>query len=169
MADSQGIAIHTIRRVVRVLDQQLRKVNSERWSHLLLLPSVWPLCIPLSKDIQGSSLEAVNTRIVKHFPHSQHRPIFLEVGIQIPVILRRMESEWSSFSRDLDSNLRFILSHSWNHQKIFKTFIKAAKKHMPKLHQKAVYTRMKWESVWGLSREWKIWSCAWPPAYPGRS
>lgn len=68
------------------------------------------LCF-VSTDLRGKPIP-VNRHIVKHFPHSQHRPIFLEVGIQIPVILTSplprwnfSKADWSSFSRDLDSNI----------------------------------------------------------------
>lgn len=95
------------------------------------------LCF-VSSDQQGYSLPAVR-KVLTNFPHSQHRPVLLEVGTQIPIIRSTPfprwnfdKANWDTFSADLDSSIRWIPPVTNNYCRFVKAVLAAAKRHIPR-------------------------------------
>lgn len=99
------------------------------------------LCF-VSTDKEGKAL-ATTRRVLRDFPHSQHRPAVMEVGTQIPIItslprprwnFRR--ADWPRFSTDLDKCLGWIPPTSENYERFTGAVISTAKKHIPRGYRK---------------------------------
>lgn len=95
------------------------------------------LCF-VSNDHQGSSLP-VFRKVLMNFPHSQHRPVLLEIGMQIPIIrsspLPRWnfsKANWENYSADLDSTIRWIPPEVNNYSRFVKAVLASAKRHIPR-------------------------------------
>jgi hypothetical protein len=82
---------------------------------------------------------ACNRRILTDFPHSQHRPAIIEVGIRIPLISsfprprwNFQKANWPAFSGDLDKCLGWIPPRACNYSRFAGAIISTAKKHIPR-------------------------------------
>jgi len=71
------------------------------------------LCI-VSKNYNGVSLQAQRS-VLNNFPKSQHRPVRIQIGIQIPLVKtihkprwNFRKANWLAFSKSLDHNIRWI-------------------------------------------------------------
>lgn len=91
------------------------------------------LCF-VSCNRNGTPLSASRT-VSGGFPHSQHRPVFLEVGIQIPLIRsiprprwNLGKADWCKYSQKLDGLLKWITPTSNNYKRFVGAVMSAAKK-----------------------------------------
>jgi Reverse transcriptase (RNA-dependent DNA polymerase)/Endonuclease/Exonuclease/phosphatase family len=85
----------------------------------------------------------ISRRVLNDFPRSQHRPVMLESGIQIPLInsvprprWNFNKADWKSFTKDLDSNIRWIPPSAQNYSRFVGVVISTAKKHIPRGYRK---------------------------------
>lgn len=99
----------------------------------------------LSFTTRNSQSHPIPTRrkIQESFPHSQHRPILLEIGINIPLIrsLPRprwnlQKANWDKFSNDIDQTLRWIPARWYNYDRFVNIIIAAAKRYIPRGYRK---------------------------------
>lgn len=81
----------------------------------------------------------MSRKVLDDFPHSQHRPIVLEIGIKIPIIhstprLRWNfgKAQWNEFAVQLDKVVRWIPPVSSNYNRFVKAVITTAKKYIPR-------------------------------------
>lgn len=95
------------------------------------------LCF-VTRNSMGNTLP-ITRHVLPHFPHSQHRPVLLEIGIQIQTInssaLPRWnfsKADWKRFSADLDKNIRWIPPLAKNYDRFVKMTIATAKKYIPR-------------------------------------
>lgn len=95
------------------------------------------LCF-VSKDSDGMPLPT-SRHVLDHFPHTQHRPVVIEVGLQIPIIesipfprWNFSKANWQDFSADLDRNVRWIPPCADNYHRFAKIILSTAKKHIPR-------------------------------------
>lgn len=77
--------------------------------------------------------------VLKEFPKSQHRPVILEMGIQIPIIKsfpkprwNFQKADWNSFKADLDKCLGWVPPVAANYNRFVGAIISTAKKHIPR-------------------------------------
>jgi exonuclease III len=77
--------------------------------------------------------------VLGEFPHSQHRPVIVEVGIQIPIIRsiprprwNFKKANWQEFTQDLDKVVRWIPPVSENYDRFVKAVIATAKRKIPR-------------------------------------
>nr|CAI5847833.1 unnamed protein product [Callosobruchus analis] len=95
------------------------------------------LCF-VSCDAQ--SLPLPNVRVVlPDFPHSQHRPVLMEVGTQIPLVESTArprwnfnKADWSMFAEELDRCIRFIPPKPKNYHRFVNLVQAVARKHIPR-------------------------------------
>jgi hypothetical protein len=78
-------------------------------------------------------------KILSDFPHSQHRPAIIAIGIKIPLITsfprprwNFQKANWSAFSRDLDRCLGWIPPKGENYSRFVGAVISTAKKYIPR-------------------------------------
>lgn len=95
------------------------------------------LCF-VSQNSKCQPLASVRT-VLGDFPHSQHRPVLVNVGIQIPIIRsipkprwNFRKSNWSKFSNELDKVIRWIPPVSENYDRFVGAVLSTAKKCMPR-------------------------------------
>jgi len=82
-------------------------------------------------------------QVLSDFPRSQHRPIFIKVGIQIPItnsILKPrwnfLKADWNDYRKRLDDNIRWIKPEANNYDRFVKMVIQTAKKCIPRGYRK---------------------------------
>ncbi|XP_060524498.1 uncharacterized protein LOC132700921 [Cylas formicarius] len=82
-------------------------------------------------------------KVLDNFPHSQHRPIIYEIGIQVPLITSVPRprwnfgrANWTSFAIELDKCLRWIPPTHKNYDRFIGAVISSAKKHVPRGYRK---------------------------------
>lgn len=99
------------------------------------------LCF-VTSDNNNTPLHS-SRRVLQDFPHSQHRPVLIEVGIKIPLVNTVPKSrwnfnkaKWSSFATQLDANVRWIPPLAKNYDRFASVVISTAKKHIPRGHRK---------------------------------
>lgn len=99
------------------------------------------LCF-VSSDHTNRPIPAFRT-VLKDFPHSQHRPVIISMGIQIPLIKSVArprwnfnKANWNLFSKELDSCIRFIPPHISNYDRFYGMVQAIAKKHIPRGYRK---------------------------------
>lgn len=95
------------------------------------------LCF-VSTDSNNTPL-ATTRKVLSEFPHSQHRPIIMEIGTQIPLITSIPRprwnfgrADWSKFSTELDKCLGWIPPVSTNYVRFAGAIISTAKKCIPR-------------------------------------
>lgn len=98
------------------------------------------LCFVTTKDNRPMKC---HRRILSDFPHSQHRPAIIEVGIKIPLISsfprprwNFRKANWPDFSRDLDKCIRWIPPRHTCYSRFVSAIISTAKKHIPRGYRK---------------------------------
>jgi len=81
--------------------------------------------------------------VLENFPHSQHRPVLIDYGLQIPIVrsipIPRWNfklAKWDEYSKDLDRVVKWIPPISFNYDRFFKAIKKSATKHIPKGYRK---------------------------------
>jgi hypothetical protein len=95
------------------------------------------LCI-VSQDSEYKPLGT--TRSVLHsFPRSQHRPVILDVGIQIPLSMtiqkprwNFQKANWNEFSQQVDRNLRWVSPSVFNYHRFVGVIKAVAKRTIPR-------------------------------------
>lgn len=99
------------------------------------------LCF-IPSNTNGQPIHATR-QVMMEFPHSQHRPVIVEVGIQIPMIhsipkprWNFSKAAWQKFSNNLDVCVRFIPPTAENYDRFVGATITAAKKHIPRGYRK---------------------------------
>ncbi|XP_060534517.1 uncharacterized protein LOC132706936 [Cylas formicarius] len=82
-------------------------------------------------------------KVLDNFPHSQHRPIIYEIGIQVPLITSVPRprwnfgrANWTSFAIELDKCLPWIPPTHKNYDRFIGAVISSAKKHVPRGYRK---------------------------------
>lgn len=82
-------------------------------------------------------------KVLKSFPHSQHRPIILNVGVQIPIIASIEKPRWNfgkaswwKYSKEVDANIRWIEPIKENYGRFVKMILSTAKKSIPRGYRK---------------------------------
>lgn len=98
------------------------------------------LCF-VSADSEGFPL-SITRKVLPAFPRSQHRPIILEVGLSIPIVTsvprprwNFRKANWTQFSTQLDSAIRFIPPIAQNYR-FNNLVINTAKKCVPRGYRK---------------------------------
>lgn len=91
-----------------------------------------------SSDSKGQPLPATR-KVLYDFPHSQHRPVVLEIGISIPLVTSTphprwnfKKADWGKFSKDLDKCLGWIPPMSKNYSRFIGAVTSTAKKCIPR-------------------------------------
>src|SRR6202012_3634404 len=86
------------------------------------------------KDSNHSPIQARRT-VEQDFPHSQHRPVIVELGYQIPIIKsvprprwNFNKAQWPSFTIDLDKVMRWISPNIENYSRFLNAVTSTAKK-----------------------------------------
>lgn len=99
------------------------------------------LCF-VSSDNEGFPLQ-VTREVLPAFPNSQHRPIILEIGMNIPVITsvprpiwNFQKANWNQYASLMDSAIRFIPPNPQNYNRFTKLVINTAKKCIPRGYRK---------------------------------
>ncbi|XP_072395286.1 uncharacterized protein [Diabrotica undecimpunctata] len=99
------------------------------------------LCF-VSTDNKDIPLGA-SRRVLTDFPHSQYRPVIIEVGTQIPLISsipgprwNFKKANWTDFSADLDKCLGWITLNIKNYHRFVGAVLSVAKKHIPRGYRK---------------------------------
>lgn len=92
----------------------------------------------VSTDTNGICLQTART-VLNDFPHTQHRPILLEIGVQIPLIKTTpvprwnlKKARWEQYEADLDKTIRWIPPKASNYCRFAKLLVETAKKHIPR-------------------------------------
>lgn len=90
----------------------------------------------VSKDTNHIALQAHRT-VLNNFPRSQHRPILVNVGIQIPIGKTIQKPRWNfrkadlnNVKKSLDSNIRWIQPTMNNYDRFVGVVTGAAKRHI---------------------------------------
>lgn len=85
----------------------------------------------------------ISRKVLEDFPHSQHRPIVLEVGHQIPITRSTPrprwnfgKADWASFAKDLDKYVRWIPPTPGNYRRFTGAVIAVGKRHIPRCFRK---------------------------------
>lgn len=78
-------------------------------------------------------------KVLTSFPHSQHRPIIYEVGIQVPLVTtvprprwNFKRANWAGYAEELDKRLRWIPPTHKEYERFIGTVIATAKKFIPR-------------------------------------
>ncbi|KAL4135432.1 hypothetical protein QTP88_007041 [Uroleucon formosanum] len=95
------------------------------------------LCF-VSKDEEGNSLE-LHRNVLTDFPHSRHRPVVIEIGIDIHYInsipkprWNFQKANWPAFTKTLNDSVRWIPPTNENYHCFSKLIISTAKKFIPR-------------------------------------
>lgn len=99
------------------------------------------LCF-VSTDKDGTALPAVR-KVYHKFPKSQHRPVFLTIGIQIPTVKslpaprwNLKKADWVGFRESIDRNVRWFKPELRNYERFIGVIMAAAKKYIPRGYRK---------------------------------
>lgn len=86
---------------------------------------------------------AVSREVLSDFPHSQHRPVIIEVGVNIPIInsfprprWNFLKADWTTFAEDLDKCLGWIPPTRDSYDRFVGAVISTAKKNVPRGYRK---------------------------------
>ncbi|XP_072390744.1 uncharacterized protein [Diabrotica undecimpunctata] len=106
---------------------------SRRWRKGYNLDLCW-----VSTNSQMLPLPSSRT-VLPSFPHSRHRPVIIELGIQIPIVeftpkprWNCNKGNWPEFTKELDTCIRFIDPKANNYHRFLGMVISIAKKHIPR-------------------------------------
>lgn len=85
----------------------------------------------------------VERKVAGDFPHSQHRPVILNVGVSIPVVRSTprprwnfKKANWDQYAQKLDQCIRFIPPEPENYNRFIGAVISAANKYIPRGYRK---------------------------------
>lgn len=117
------------------------------------------LCF-VSANEEGIPL-MVTRSVLNTFPHSQHRPVLLEIGLKIPLLktVQRprwnfRKAKWSQYQSELDDLIGLIPPVAANYERFAHLTISIAKKHIPRGFRKE-YVPCWGEETDRLYREFK--------------
>ena len=92
-----------------------------------------------SSSDRSSKPLTVGRKVLAAFPHSQHRPVLISVGIQIPLIRsfprprwNFCKADWEAFSNRLDNGVRYIPPTLRNYDRFTKLILSTAKACIPR-------------------------------------
>ncbi|XP_039290974.1 uncharacterized protein LOC120352793 [Nilaparvata lugens] len=95
-----------------------------------------------SRNGSGQPLPAIRS-VLPDFPHSQHPPVLIGIGIQIPLInsVQRprwnfSKARWNDYAMDLDKCVRWIPATKDSYQRFVGAVIAIDKKHIPRGYRK---------------------------------
>ena len=95
------------------------------------------LCF-LSRDHENHLLQA-SRKILQYFPHSQHRPALIHVGVQLPVITSKPQAQWNfrkanweGYAKAVDGYISDLAAIAKNYKGFCNILKKAATKHIPR-------------------------------------
>lgn len=78
-------------------------------------------------------------KVLKSFPHSQHRPVIVSVGVSIPIIesipkprWNFQKANWQKYQQEVDANLRWIPPKRCNYKRFVGVVNAAAKRCIPR-------------------------------------
>lgn len=99
------------------------------------------LCF-VTKDVLNKPLRC-NKKVLSDFPRSQHRPVLLNVGTQIPLIRSIPKprwnfgkADWESFTSELEFNIQWIPPKAENYGRFVGLLLSTARKHVPRGYRK---------------------------------
>lgn len=99
------------------------------------------LCFITTSQVNGNEL--ANRKIIDSFPHSQHRPIIIDYGIQIPLVnsvakarWNFKKANWQQYADKLDEIIHFIPVQIKNYDRFTKAVKEVAKRTIPRGHRK---------------------------------
>ena len=99
------------------------------------------LCI-LTRKSMTDNTTATRT-VLDNFPHSQHRPVLIDYGLQIPIVRSISKprwnfklAKWDEYAKDLDKIVKWIPPISCNYDRFCKAIKKTAEKHIPRGYRK---------------------------------
>ena len=99
------------------------------------------LCI-VSCNSNYKPLEC-SRKVMQDFPHSQHRPTVISIGLQIPIVesvqkprWNFVKADWNSFKKQVDANIRWVSAVPSNYEKFIKIVKAAAKRTVPRGYRK---------------------------------
>lgn len=82
-------------------------------------------------------------KVLKNIPHSHHRPVILEYGLQIPLVRSIPKprwkfklADWKAFATSLDHIVQYIPPSSSNYNRFLGSVKAAAKRHTPREFRK---------------------------------
>lgn len=100
------------------------------------------LCF-VSKDTNGETIPATR-KVLQGFPNSQHRPIIIQVGLQLPVIRADKKNRWNftkanweEFSRSVDQTIPRIPPVASNYERFIGIITATAKRTIPRGRREA--------------------------------
>lgn len=95
------------------------------------------LCF-VSCNASGGPLHSTR-KVLENFPHSQHRPVLLDIGIQIPLITSIPrprwnfgKADWQKYSLELEKLIRWFKPTTDNYRRFVGAVISAAKRSIPR-------------------------------------
>ncbi|XP_047996338.1 uncharacterized protein LOC125234175 [Leguminivora glycinivorella] len=95
-----------------------------------------PDLVFVTKDATGRALQA-SRAVLRDFPNSQHRPVFVEVGLKIPLVnsmpLPRWNfgrADWNAFAGHIEAGIRFIPPTAGNYNRFVGLLLSSAKRHV---------------------------------------
>jgi len=99
------------------------------------------LCF-VTRDSEHRPLGTIRT-VLPAFPRSQHRPVILNIGLQVPIIpsipkprWNFQKGNWANFKLQLDNDIRWIPPVPQNYSRFTNLVISTAKKHIPRGYRK---------------------------------
>lgn len=99
------------------------------------------LCF-VSTNSEGWPLQ-VSKNVLPAFPNSQHRPIIIDVGINVPIVTsvprprwNFQKADWRAYKIKLDAAIRFIEPEPKNYERFTNLIVNTAKKCVPRGYRK---------------------------------
>jgi len=78
-------------------------------------------------------------QVMRDFPHSQHRPVIIKYGLQIPTVLsipkprwNFRRASWKQYAKEVDHLLQWIPPVANNYESFIEVIKTVAKKHIPR-------------------------------------
>lgn len=129
-----------------IVDWALRNdlhLNFDAKDHQSFQSRIWDgvynpdLCF-VSTDDYGNALPSIRS-VYHRFPRSQHRPVFLQVGIQIPTIQSMpiarwnfRKANWQKYRDSIDKNIRWFKPDVKNFKRFSGVILSSAKRAIPR-------------------------------------
>jgi len=117
--------------------KDLKTFRSARWQ----TDTNPDLCI-VSTDEEQTPLPHMR-RVLPSFPRTQHRPVIVTIGIQVPLIesvqkprWNFRKADWPTYKREMESNIRFVPPKVGNYTRFVGLMIASAKRNIPRGHRK---------------------------------
>lgn len=92
-----------------------------------------------AKRNEKGRTDQINRKVLSSFPRSQHRPVYISIGIQIPLVKsvpknrwNFKKANWTSFSKNTDEYVRWIPPTVDNYDRFTRALNTAAGKSIPR-------------------------------------